>query len=192
MNKRLLYLFGEPGTGKITVARILQKQLGWRLFWLHDLDEVCQIVGRYPLPRLMDRISAAVLDEMMDDEQPIIYVRPSRDKETIARIVALAGSRGYRPCLVRLWACYGTLVDRVERRGPSTLRISTRAGLDTYLSARPLTSHDLLRTHMIDTGENTPEWIADRIVQLLSEERTNDREHVHHHSNRSEAAPVSG
>lgn len=173
MSHRFLYLFGEPGTGKITVARILQERLapsegsrGWKLFWLHDLDTVCQIVGRYPLPRLMDRISEAVLDELLDG-QDVIYVRPSRDTETRERVRALAESKGYRTYSVRLWAPYETLVKRVEERvSGSKYRASSRADLDRYLTNRPgnITS---IGECLVNTDRISAREVADQIMGLI-------------------------
>lgn len=165
--KKLLYLFGEPGTGKITVARILQERLGWRLFWLHDLDSVCAIVGRYPLPRLMDRISLAVLEELMDSGESVIYVRPSRDSETIIKVMELARTKGYAAFPVRLTATRPTLVGRVNTRERHPFRVSNVAELDCYLDARPSTSSQLEWVHTVDTEGRIPEQVADMVHNLL-------------------------
>lgn len=195
MTKRLLYLMGEPGTGKITVGRILQKRLGWRLFWLHDLDAVCKIVGRYPLPRLMDAVSLAVLQELMLKGDNIIYVRPSREARTIFKVLDTAHLYGYRETAVRLTATYDELVRRVEARGklgrhksdnlncplnarppipagcscPSDeLRVTTRQGLDDYLQGRK-PAEDCERWTNLDTTGLPPERVADKIEEMLSE-----------------------
>lgn len=166
MARRLLYIYGPPGTGKITVARILEARLGWRLFWLHDLDTVCTIVGRYPIPRLMDRISAAVLEELMDDGQDIIYVRPSRDKETVLKVLALAEAHGYYSYPVQLEASEATLVDRVSKREPSKFRVSNRQQLRTYLDGRPA-SYDEVSSFVVPTDGATPEEVADCIISKI-------------------------
>lgn len=170
MSRKLLYLFGEPGTGKITVARILQQCLGWRLFWLHDLDPVCAIVGRYPLPRLMDRVSMAVLEEIMDSGESIIYVRPSRDRESVARVLDLAKAAGYESYPVRLWAPRETLEERVSSRKPSQFRIGDEKELALYLDARPQTSSGLASV-TVNTDGRTPEAVADEIQHYVTRER---------------------
>lgn len=169
MTKRLIYLFGDPGTGKITTARVLQRQLGWRLFWLHDLDAVCRIVGRYPLPRLMDDISLRVLQELMWDGQDLIYVRPSRDAETRTGVKRLAESRGYRVWPVRLWASYDTLIERVEERGKGigvreSFRVTTKSQLDEYLNARPGIVNQAGEC-LLNTDGRTPEQVAGEILE---------------------------
>lgn len=167
MTKQLLYLFGEPGTGKITLARILQQRLGWRLFWLHDLDPVCSIVGRYPIPRLMDRVSAAVLEEMMEQQDSIIYVRPSRDRETVLKVMALAEQNGYTVHPIRLIARRDTLVSRVSNREKSQHRVSSEYELSRYLDARPATSREV-NAAVISTDNLVAEQVADTIQHHLN------------------------
>lgn len=167
MSRRLLYLFGEPGTGKITVARVLKQRLGWRLFWLHDLDPVCAIVGRYPLPRLMDRISEAVLEELMVGGEDLIYVRPSRDAKTRRGVAALAVRNDYRCIQVQLKAPYETLVERVTMRGRNAtdrFRIGSKEELDRYLNARPTPCSNVFS---IDTAGKTPEQVASEVQVLI-------------------------
>ena len=166
-SKQLLYLFGEPGTGKITVAQILQQRLGWRLFWLHDLDPVCSIVGRYPIPRLMDRVSAAVLEELMDQQDNIIYVRPSRDRETVLKVLALAEANGYTVHPIRLIARRDTLVSRVSNREKSQHRVSSEYELNRYLESRPATSREVSAV-FVSTDHLTAEQVADTIQQHLN------------------------
>lgn len=172
--KQLLYLFGEPGTGKITVARILQARLGWRLFWLHDLDSVCAIVGRYPLPRLMDRISLAVLEELTDAGENIIYVRPSRDRESVVRVLELAERAGYDSLAVRLWAPREVMLERVTSRERSAYRIGSAVELVNYLEARPSTSSDLASVTVSTLGVDA-EQVADRIEGYLRGRTDGDR-----------------
>ena len=169
MSRQLLYLFGEPGTGKITVARILQKRLGWRLFWLHDLDLVSEIVGRYPLPRLMDKVSEAVLEELMSTGEDIIYVRPSREVKTRRGVAALCVRHDYTRIAVQLVAPYETLVERVTARGESRFRIGSKEGLDRYMKSRP--GHGIIGAgeYVLSTWNKSPEQVADEIECILKE-----------------------
>lgn len=166
MSKRLLYLFGEPGTGKITVARLLKERLKWRLFWLHDLDKVCSLVGRYPLPRLMDKISLLVLEEMMLSGDDIIYVRPSRDAATIHRVLDKAKLYNYEATAVRLTATYDELVRRVTKRPKDDFRLNTQEQLDTYRKERKL-ADDCDSWTVLDTTGLSPERVADKVQELL-------------------------
>ena len=172
MSRQLLYIFGEPGTGKITVARILQKRLGWRLFWLHDLDLVSEIVGRYPLPRLMDRVSEAVLEELMSTGEDLIYVRPSRETKTRRGVAAICARHDYTRIAVQLIAPYETLVERVTARGESRFRAGSKADLDRYLKSRP--GHGFINAgeYILSTWDKSPEQAADNIEVYLKGDNT--------------------
>jgi predicted kinase len=161
--KTLLYLRGEPGTGKHTVAKLLEQRLGWKVFWLHDLDSLCVLFGTSKLARLMDDVTKAVLGHFFETGQNLIYVRPSRDRETVYRVLRLAERAGYRTVLVTLAADYETLRGRVEARVGSDWRVSTRAGLDEYLS-RPATAPEGV---VVQTGGKTAEEVADEVRGLL-------------------------
>src|SRR3989344_2348153 len=128
--KTFLYIRGNPGTGKITVARALQEKLGWRLFWLHDLkNAVYNIVQEHRIPRLMDEITVPVVRHLSEKGENIIYVRPSPEKETVENIhQTVQRYPEYRFCVVRLTAEYETVHYRVINRD-DPYRITTKEAL---------------------------------------------------------------
>lgn len=163
-----LYIRGAPGTGKHTVAGILEKRLGWKLFWIHALDGIVEILGNGrdgKLARLMDEISIKVLYELCKYQASLIYVRPSRDLETVERTRRYVKAFGYKCVVVTLTASYATMCSRVESRPESKTRISKWTELDEYLRSRD--APDMLQDHVIATDDRTPEEIADLIERLL-------------------------
>lgn len=166
----LLYIRGVPGSGKITVARILEKELGWTLFWVHDLDPVARVVGSHKIPRLMDDLCSRVIRHLANQEKDIIYVRPSRDAETVRRVYSVfAGRPEYRVVQVLLTASYENLVKRVTSRDCSDQRVKTKADLDDYLNARPgWVGEDSL---VINTDDLTPDGVALMIKRAVEVRR---------------------
>ena len=165
----LLFIRGSPGSGKITAARILERDLGWRLFWLHDLDGISRTVGHGRdgnLARLMDEMTAPVLRHLMRDGKDLIYVRPARDRETVELALDLAACAGYRFVLATLVAKYSTLCSRVESRPFVPGRISSRLELDEYLSSRPLL--EINTGLVVETDGKTPEEVAEEIKGNLA------------------------
>lgn len=137
MTPCLLYIRGEPGAGKITVARELEKSLGWKPVWLHDLDVVCRIVGEHPVPRLMEQVTEPIVRHLLARQKNVIFVRPSRDALTVNRMRHVASDEGARFVVVCLTASRETRLERVTSREASEFRIHDAAGLNEYQSARP-------------------------------------------------------
>jgi len=166
MTKHFLYLRGSPGVGKITVARMIEKELGWRVFWFHDLkNAIYGIVQEHRIPRLMDEVTQPVLRHLLDKGENIIYVRPSPDRETVESVEKLlANKAGYTFHVVRLEASYEELLSRVSERD-DPFRISDKKDLDDYLGSRKIA--DIPGEHVIQTDHLSAEAVAAKVVKLL-------------------------
>lgn len=161
-----LYLRGNPGVGKITVARLLEEDLGWRVFWLHDLkNAVYMIVKTHRIPRLMDAVTTPVISHLLEQGADVIYVRPSPDRQTVEQVQQLVlQTPGYTFWPVQLTASRDTLVERVNQRD-DPFRISNTADLDTYLQERPPAAID--GELVINTDSLTPQQTAEAIKRQL-------------------------
>ncbi len=166
MTKTFIYLRGQPATGKITVARILEKELGWKVFWFHELkNAVYDIVREHRIPRLMDDLTQPILKFLLDRGDNLIYVRPSPDKETIESVGSLLDAYSdYNMIVITLTASYETLLERATSRDDE-YRISTKEDLDEYIQSREETPFD--GEHRIDTNNRTPENIAEEIMTII-------------------------
>ncbi len=164
--KTFLYVRGQPGVGKITISRELEKALGWKLFWFHDLKNAVQdIVKEHRIPRLMDEVVAPVARFLLEKGQDIIYVRPSPDKETVENIRRIVSEKtDYRFVVVQLTASYETLLARVQERA-DPYRISTPEALDSYLREREMAPIEGER--LFETDGRTPAQVANDILASL-------------------------
>ncbi len=117
MQKYFLYVRGNPGVGKITVARILEKELGWRVFWFHDVkNAVYNIVQEHRIPRLMDEVTAPIISRLLSKGDNIIYTRCSPDKETVDKVRSLVTSdASYTFLPILLTASYETCLIELAR-----------------------------------------------------------------------------
>ncbi len=165
----LLFIRGTPGAGKITVARILQTQLGWKLFWLHDLDGVCKVLGNGrdgSVAKVMDEITEPVLRYLMSKGENLIYVRPARNRATIERVSDLAAIAGYRFEMVTLTADYRTLCRRVTKGDRTGNRINRVDELDEYLDNCPPVD-DVPTGLVIETDGKSPAFVADYVKHYV-------------------------
>ena len=162
-----LYIRGTPGSGKHTVAKILERDLGWTLFWSHDLDAICRIVGSRAgdcsLARVMDEVTTPIIRHLLEQGKNVIYVRPSRDEETVVQVRnTVQEFDDYRFHLVHLHAQYETLCKRVQSREPSDFRISSVQALKEYVDARPMAIFGDAK--WIDTSTYHPRDVADFVT----------------------------
>lgn len=163
-----LYLRGCPGSGKHTVARILERDLGWPRLWVHHFDPVYRAIGEYKVPDLTDHLMYVVARHLIRRGRDFLAVRPSRDSGSVASMDGHARLYGYAFVPVRLTASYDTLVTRVRRRekgNESPFRLTTKEALDEYLTARPEQPYP--GEFVIDTDRLTPEQVAGKIKELL-------------------------
>lgn len=161
-----LYLRGAPGTGKNTVARILERDLGWPRLWVHHFDAVYRVIGEHKVPDLTDKLIRCTAAHLMQRKRDFFIVRPSRGTWGMDCVRYEAETHGYKLVNVKLTASYNVLVQRVTRRWhESPFRLTTKEALDEYLGARPEQPYD--GEHCIDTDKLTPEQIAGRIKELL-------------------------
>lgn len=166
MKNQFIFIRGRPATGKITVARIIEKELGWKVFWLHELkNTIVDIVKEHRIPRLVDNLTDSILRFIMDRGDNVIFVRPSPDKETVEAIIGLvAAYDNYVIKVFRLSASYDSLLERAANRDDQ-YRIRTKQELDTYMHERKETP--IKGEYIIDTDNKTPRQVADEIIAII-------------------------
>lgn len=165
---RLLYIRGEPGAGKITTARIVAQDLGWKLLWFHDFDFLRDLVGAKHADQVIGDAVYEVLKGVFRNQQDVIYVRPSRTPVTVERIRNLALLNGYEFILVGLTADYMSLSERVSTRKASKYRINSTEMLDEYLS-RP-EHYEFPGQITIDTTNLSPIEVAVKIEEAIDDQ----------------------
>ncbi len=162
----VLYLRGSPGSGKRTVADVLDRDLHWPVLWVHSFDAVYRIIGEYKTPDLTDKLIRDVACHLMQRNRDFMVVRPSRQTWGMRGVAEEAKSFDYTFVPVMLTASYATLLTRVTRRwSESPFRLTTKEALDEYLAARREEAWP--GEHTIDTDKLTPEQVCGRIKELL-------------------------
>ena len=167
--KVFIYIRGLPGSGKITVARLLKKKLQnhYHLFWYHDLkDAVRRIVGDLRIPLLMDEVTKPIIKYLIQNDKNIIYTRASSRSEGVKKIKNLVEKGGYKFYLITLTASYEELVRRLSKYRGSQ-RPFGKSDLDGYLDIKPKMKKLGTYDFWIDTTQLSPKQVTNNIMERL-------------------------
>ena len=170
---KLVFIYGPPASGKLTVARALARLTGFKLFHNHvSIQFVTSILdfGSKAANRLVDRyrweMMEAAAREGVDTIFTFVYGRPD-DDEFVKDIVRKVKRHKGRVFFVRLHCKREELVKRISKPERRIMgKLTEEKILDDLFRVHDLDSEvPLQSTLSIDTGKNSPGKAARMIVQ---------------------------
>jgi hypothetical protein len=174
---RLIFIYGLPATGKLTIAQELSKQADYKLFHNHlvvDLLLSTFEFGSAPFVELREKIWLSVFDQACRSQLPgLIFtfnpettVRPNFIEQTINTITRSGGQVDFVELVCPL--------DELKRRIDSPSRLKYRKLSSLSLFEKLQAAGEFDTSHMpkpiltIDTSLNSPIEAATQIRDMLN------------------------
>jgi chloramphenicol 3-O-phosphotransferase len=170
---RLVFIYGPPASGKLTVARELARLTGFKLFHNHvSIQFVTSLFdfGTKTFNRLTDKYRREMLEEAsregVDTIFTFVYGKPV-DNEFVKDIVRRVKRHEGRVFFVRLFCTRRELARRIAKPGRRALgKLTEKKILDDLYRVHDLDSEVPLQSSLsIDTGKNSPRTAARMIIQ---------------------------
>ena len=170
---RLIFIYGPPAVGKLTVGRALAKQTGFRLFHNHlAIDAVKPVFdfGTPPFWKLVSRLRKEVLDEAAKEGVNTIFTFvhvKGEDEEYVREIVRVVESHSGEVCFVRLFCTSRELDRRVAHMSRKKIgKLISRSALAELAGKFDLTSEvPFARGMSLDTTKASPEKVSAAIAK---------------------------
>ncbi|HVZ58905.1 MAG TPA: AAA family ATPase [Patescibacteria group bacterium] len=171
---KVIFLYGPPSVGKLTIAKILQQKTGYKLLHNHLLQNPISEVFSFDSPanpRLVREFRLRIVEAASENDLDLILTFGTAGNDHfghIADVIRVAQAKGGQVFLVQLTADSQTLLHRVESQSRRDHgKNLSRASLKELLDKNP----DMLekypkREHVtIDTSQILPEEAAEKILQ---------------------------
>ncbi len=168
---KLVFLYGPPAVGKLTVARELEKRTGFKLFDNHvSINAVLPYFefGTPPFGRIVGSLRRMVIEEAvkagLDLIFTVVYVSPGDNME-LADLVAVVELNGGEVCFVRLHCAEAELKNRVATEARAARhKVASVEVLEDLLERHDLFSEVPGRASLTVDTTVPPEQVAERII----------------------------
>jgi tRNA uridine 5-carbamoylmethylation protein Kti12 len=173
---RLVFIYGPPASGKLTVAKELAKLTGFRLFHNHISIEFVQSLfdfGSKPFWRLTDKYRTEMIEEAAKEGVDTIFTfvyGKTTDDLFVKSVLRKVKAHGGKVCFVRLQCEKDELERRVTRKTRKSLgKITTKRLLNHVFKKFDLDSEIPFEPSLtIDTETLSPRAAAKTIAQHYS------------------------
>jgi len=169
---RLVFIYGPPAVGKLTVATELAKLTGFKLHHNHvSIDFVRSIFqfGTFPYNKLVDKYRREMLEEAAKENVDTIFTfvyGKGEDDEFVKDIIRRVESHAGRVLFVRLYCSRGELTRRVAIKSRKKQgKLASKRDLDTLFRTFDLASDvPFAESLSIETTHDSPRKVARSIA----------------------------
>ncbi len=169
---KLVFLYGPPAVGKLTVARELVGRTGFKLFDNHvSINAVLPYFefGTPPFGRIVGNLRKMIFEAAakagLDLVFTLVYAHPG-DTLEVADLVALVELNGGEVCFVRLYCAEAELKNRVAAEARAARhKVASVDVLEDLLERHDLFAEIPGRESLSLDTTLPPEQVAERIIE---------------------------
>jgi shikimate kinase len=170
---RLVFLYGPPAAGKLTIGRELAALTGYRLFHNHltvDLARELFDFGSEPFQRLVDDLRLRVFSAAAESDLAgliFTFVYGGPDEDFIRQTIGVMEVAGAEVCFVQVVCPPKELLNRVENESRHAYhKLASREQLAALLESRDwLSAIPFVESFPVDTTRLTPAEATRAIVE---------------------------
>ncbi|HEX9430033.1 MAG TPA: AAA family ATPase [Candidatus Bathyarchaeia archaeon] len=170
---RLVFIYGPPASGKLTIATELAKLTGFKLFHNHVSIQFVQSIfefGTKAFWRLTNKYRLEMIKEAAKDRIDTIFTfvySKDEDDQFVKQILQRVRSRGGQVCFVRLYCDRQELVRRVKASQRKRMgKIGSERTLKDLFQRHNLDSEIPFRKSLsVDTTKQSPRNVARSIAR---------------------------
>ncbi len=169
----LVFIYGPPAAGKLTVAEILSEKTGYKLLQNNITNLAAAAVfpfGSPPFKRIVYNLRLDIFREAAINSVDIIFTfvyALNEDDEYVKKIIDVITDAGGKVMFVYLFCPIETLLQRIgESSRNNHLKLTDRDELLKLMSRYNITRIPFLKSLSIDTSITAPEESARRIVEF--------------------------
>lgn len=174
---KLVFLYGPPAVGKLTVAQALAHKTGFKVLHNHLVNDLAEVVFAWGTPKfgeLVAKLRFQILELALQENISLVstFVYAARHDDTyVEEIKNFVEERGGQCVFVQLVCKPETLLERLEDESRhrfkklKNVQVLERL-LQEYQLFMPVPFADSLQ---VDTDEHTPEQAAQEILKYLED-----------------------
>lgn len=169
---KLIFIYGPPAVGKLTVATELAELTGFKLYHNHVSVDFVKSVFQFGTPtfwRLVDKFRREILEEAANEGINTIFTfvyGKGIDDGFVRDVIRRVESHGGKVCFVRLYCDHDELLRRVTNEARKNWgKLTTKSGLARMFERFNMTADvPSARSLSIDTTSTPPRQAAKEIA----------------------------